>query len=77
MNCFIFQPFDFEANFSRALKQSEEWEKNESAKAKRMRSFEESAKSKKTVASIMEKKSDVDNQKKKPAKKVQGKRNST
>ncbi|KAK2726648.1 signal recognition particle receptor subunit alpha homolog [Artemia franciscana] len=67
----LFGPFDFEANFSRALKQSEEWEKNESAKAKRMRSFEESAKSKKTVASIMEKKSDVDNQKKKPAKKVQ------
>ncbi|KAK2716645.1 signal recognition particle receptor subunit alpha homolog [Artemia franciscana] len=47
MDKILFGAFDFEANFSRAWKNSQKWAENESAKAKRMRSFEESAKSKK------------------------------
>ncbi|XP_014260202.1 signal recognition particle receptor subunit alpha homolog [Cimex lectularius] len=50
--------FDFNDGFLSVLNRAEEWSKNLSSVPKPMRSFEESGKSKKTVASMIERKDD-------------------
>ncbi|KAF7266451.1 hypothetical protein GWI33_020218 [Rhynchophorus ferrugineus] len=54
----FFQDFEFSNCFESVLKKAEEWSKLQSKIPKQMRSFEESAKSKKTVASMIEKKNE-------------------
>lgn len=54
----FFQNFDFSKNYEYVLRKSEEWAKVQSKLPKQMRTFEESAKSKKTVASMIEKKNE-------------------
>ena len=52
----FFQDFDFSDSYQKALHSAEQWSKIQNKIPKQMRSFEESAKSKKTVASMIEKK---------------------
>lgn len=59
-----FQEFDFKQNYYKALQSAESWGKQQSKIPKQMRSYEESAKSKKTVASMIEKKGEVKDNKK-------------
>ncbi|KAL1131300.1 hypothetical protein AAG570_010918 [Ranatra chinensis] len=71
-----FLDYDFHQNFMSVLQQSEEWGKSQALIPKQMRSFEESSKSKKTVASMIERKGDEKENKKKakpvePPKKVE------
>lgn len=52
----FFQQFDFVDCFKFTLQSAEEWAKREAKAPKNMRSFEQSDKSKKTVASMIERK---------------------
>lgn len=63
-----FGGFDFQENFNSVLRASEEWGKTQLKIPKQMRTFDESVKSKKTVASMIEKKTDE-----KPTKEVKKK----
>lgn len=60
-----FQEFDFIDRFNATLQAAEQWAKNQAKAPKNMRSFEQSNKSKKTVASMIERKGDEKKQKKK------------
>lgn len=51
-----FKNYDFGTEFQRLLREAENWGRVQSAMPRQMRSFEESTKSKKTVASMIEKK---------------------
>uniref|UniRef100_A0A6M2DGC6 Putative signal recognition particle n=1 Tax=Xenopsylla cheopis TaxID=163159 RepID=A0A6M2DGC6_XENCH len=53
-----FQEFDFGACYNNVLRAAEEWGRVQSKLPKQMRSFEDSMKSKKTVASMIERKGD-------------------
>ncbi len=64
--------FDFDAVFRTVLKDAEEWAREQAVAPKAMKSFEESQKSKKTVASMIERKGD-DKENNKKAKKVESK----
>ncbi|CAG9583037.1 unnamed protein product [Danaus chrysippus] len=55
--------FDFKTTFESVLKQCEQWAKTQAQIPKQMRSFEDSQKSKKTVASMIERKGDEKNKK--------------
>ncbi|BES93791.1 Signal recognition particle receptor [Nesidiocoris tenuis] len=67
----LYDDFDFEARFRSVLRQCEEWGQTQALIPKQMRSFEESLKSKKTVASMIERKGDDTLKKKgKPVKHV-------
>lgn len=55
----IFQNFDFERIFLKTLHSAEEWGKKQEVATKKMRSFEQSQKSKKTVASMIEHRKDL------------------
>ncbi|KAL0267195.1 UNVERIFIED_CONTAM: hypothetical protein PYX00_009541 [Menopon gallinae] len=59
-----FQEFDFGQYYHKALTAAEQWGREQSKIPKQMRSYEESAKSKKTVASMIEKKGDANDKKK-------------
>lgn len=48
--------FDFSADFRRILERAEKWGRQQATMPKQMRSYEDSAKSKKTVASMIERK---------------------
>uniref|UniRef100_A0AAG5DR28 SRP54-type proteins GTP-binding domain-containing protein n=1 Tax=Anopheles atroparvus TaxID=41427 RepID=A0AAG5DR28_ANOAO len=48
--------FDFSADFHRILERAEKWGRQQATMPKQMRSYEDSAKSKKTVASMIERK---------------------
>lgn len=50
--------YDFKTNFDKVLRQCESWAKNQAKIPKQMRTFEDSQKSKKTVASMIERKGD-------------------
>ena len=63
--------FDFGDTFIKVLKSAEEWDKKQAAARKKMKTFEESQKSKKTVASMIERKGDNEEKNKKPVKKVE------
>jgi len=52
-------------SFKRVLETAEEWGQEQAALPKQMRSFDESRKSKKTVASMIERKGDEKENKKK------------
>lgn len=52
------EQFDFSDTFNNILKEAEEWGRKQAAAPKAMKSFEESQKSKKTVASMIERKGD-------------------
>lgn len=62
--------FDIEDEFNIVLKAAEEWGRKQAAAPRAMKTFEESLKSKKTVASMIERKGDDKENKK--AKKVEG-----
>lgn len=53
-----FQEFDFQRNYSAILRMAEEWAKAQAKAPKSMRSFDQSSKSKKTIASMVERKGD-------------------
>lgn len=61
----VFQDFDFSKCFKSVLKASEEWGRLQACIPKQMRKFEDSQKSKKTVASMIERKGDEKENKKK------------
>ncbi|XP_029172260.1 signal recognition particle receptor subunit alpha homolog isoform X2 [Nylanderia fulva] len=61
-----FTNFEFENAYRLVLERAEQWSRTQAKIPKQMRSFDESQKSKKTVASMIEKKEDKDD--KKPAK---------
>ena len=63
--------FDFGDTFNKVLKSAEDWGKKQAAAPKAMKTFEESQKSKKTVASMIERKGDNKENIKKPVKKVE------
>ena len=65
------EQFDFSDTFNNILKEAEEWGRKQAAAPKAMKSFEESQKSKKTVASMIERKGDDKENKK--LKKVESK----
>lgn len=52
------QEFEFSKNFKEVLKSAEEWGRAQACIPKQMRTFNESTKSKKTVASMIERKGD-------------------
>lgn len=54
----IWCDYEFSKHYKRILSNSESWAKNQAKIPKQMRTFEESFKSKKTVASMIEKKHD-------------------
>ncbi|XP_029172259.1 signal recognition particle receptor subunit alpha homolog isoform X1 [Nylanderia fulva] len=62
-----FTNFEFENAYRLVLERAEQWSRTQAKIPKQMRSFDESQKSKKTVASMIEKKEDKDD--KKPGKK--------
>ncbi|XP_022194745.2 signal recognition particle receptor subunit alpha homolog [Nilaparvata lugens] len=64
-NSRYFQNFDFSRCFQSVLLSCEEWGKKQACIPKQMRTFEESQKSKKTVASMIERKGDEKENKKK------------
>lgn len=59
----LFQDFDFEDCYNSTLQAAERWSKTQAKLPKQMRTFEESTKSKKTVASMIERKGEEKNQK--------------
>ncbi|XP_073980948.1 signal recognition particle receptor alpha isoform X2 [Rhodnius prolixus] len=61
-----FLDFNFQGKFKSVLRECEEWGKTQALIPKQMRTFEESFKSKKTVASMIERKGEEKNEKKKP-----------
>lgn len=56
-----FQNFNFMDTYNETLQQAEHWSKLQAKQPKQMRSFEESQKSKKTVASMIERKGEDKN----------------
>lgn len=52
------QEFEFTKAFQRVLQVAEDWGRSQAKMPKQMRTFEESAKSKKTVSSMIERKGD-------------------
>ncbi|XP_050304000.1 signal recognition particle receptor subunit alpha homolog [Anthonomus grandis grandis] len=60
-----FQNFDFSQTFNKVLKRAEEWGKMQAQLPKQMRTFDESDKSKKTVASMIERKGEEKSKKEK------------
>ncbi|PSN58058.1 Signal recognition particle receptor subunit alpha [Blattella germanica] len=65
-----FQDFDFSDHFRNVLNTAEQWGKYQAKIPKKMRTFEDSVKSKKTVSSMIERKSD-EKEPKKPVKPVE------
>lgn len=65
-----FQEFDFIDRYNATLQSAENWGKQQAKAPKAMRTFEESTKSKKTVASMIERKGDEKNIKKEKKKEV-------
>lgn len=59
----LFHQFNFKDNYDAVLATAEKWGKNQAKLPKQMRTFDESFKSKKTVASMIERKDDKDNKK--------------
>lgn len=59
-----FWNYKFDDEYKNVLASAEKWGKQQAAIPKQMRTFEESLKSKKTVASMIERKDDKDNNKK-------------
>ncbi|XP_076171932.1 signal recognition particle receptor alpha [Ptiloglossa arizonensis] len=55
--------FDFQNNYENVLALAEQWARTQAKIPKQMRTFDESQKSKKTVASMIERKDDKDNKK--------------
>jgi len=64
-----FQKFDFADAFERILEESENWGREQAKLPKQMRSYQESQKSKKTVASMIERKNGDNGQKSKKVEK--------
>lgn len=58
-----FYDYDFHANYEHVLALAEQWARTQAKIPKQMRTFDESQKSKKTVASMIERKDDKDNKK--------------
>ncbi|EFN63821.1 Signal recognition particle receptor subunit alpha-like protein [Camponotus floridanus] len=58
-----FTNFEFEHSYSVVLERAEQWSRTQAKIPKQMRTFDESQKSKKTVASMIEKKDDKDDKK--------------
>ncbi|XP_015594091.1 signal recognition particle receptor subunit alpha homolog isoform X2 [Cephus cinctus] len=58
-----FLDFDFKKNYDRILDAAEQWGRTQAKLPKQMRTFDESFKSKKTVASMIERKDDKDTKK--------------
>lgn len=65
-----FQEFDFVDRYNSTLQSAEQWGKQQAKAPKSMRTFEESSKSKKTVASMIERKGEEKNVKKEKKKEV-------
>lgn len=65
-----FQSFNFLNNFKQTLKEAEKWGLQQAKAPKVMRSYDESLKSKKTVASMIERKGEEKGTKGKPKKGV-------
>lgn len=61
--CQWFSDFDFQENYNHILTAAEQWARAQAKIPKQMRTFDESLKSKKTVASMIERKDDKDNKK--------------
>ncbi|KOX70543.1 Signal recognition particle receptor subunit alpha like protein [Melipona quadrifasciata] len=59
-----FYNFEFQNNYEQVLAMAEQWARTQAKIPKQMRTFDESQKSKKTVASMIERKDDKDNNKK-------------
>lgn len=58
-----FNSFDFRNNYENVLVAAERWARTQAKIPKQMRTFDESLKSKKTVASMIERRDDKDNKK--------------
>ncbi|XP_076749158.1 signal recognition particle receptor alpha isoform X2 [Xylocopa sonorina] len=58
-----FYNFDFQTNYEDVLAKAEQWARTQAKIPKQMRTFDKSHKSKKTVASMIERKDDKDNKK--------------
>lgn len=58
-----FYNFEFQNNYEQVLAMAEQWGRTQAKIPKQMRTFDESQKSKKTVASMIERKDDKDNKK--------------
>ncbi|KAK1134643.1 hypothetical protein K0M31_007423 [Melipona bicolor] len=58
-----FYNFEFQNNYEQVLAMAEQWARTQAKIPKQMRTFDESQKSKKTVASMIERKDDKDNKK--------------
>ncbi|XP_076221968.1 signal recognition particle receptor alpha isoform X2 [Nomia melanderi] len=58
-----FYNFEFQSNYENILALAEQWARTQAKIPKQMRTFDESQKSKKTVASMIERKDDKDNKK--------------
>ncbi|KAL0123833.1 hypothetical protein PUN28_005991 [Cardiocondyla obscurior] len=58
-----FTNFDFESSYGMVLERAEHWSRSQAKIPKQMRTFDESQKSKKTVASMIERKDDRDDKK--------------
>ncbi|XP_076657686.1 signal recognition particle receptor alpha isoform X1 [Halictus rubicundus] len=58
-----FYKFEFQSNYENVLVMAEQWARTQAKIPKQMRTFDESQKSKKTVASMIERKDDKDNKK--------------
>lgn len=69
-----FMEFEFSKNFKEVLKSAEEWGRAQACIPKQMRTFNESTKSKKTVASMIERKGD-DKENKKNLKMIETQKN--
>lgn len=65
------QEFEFSKNFKEVLKSAEEWGRAQACIPKQMRTFNESTKSKKTVASMIERKGDDKENKKNGQQKIE------
>lgn len=58
-----FSNFEFQSNYEHVLATAEQWARTQAKIPKQMRTFDESQKSKKTVASMIERKDDKENKK--------------
>lgn len=58
-----FSNFEFQSNYEHVLAMAEQWARTQAKIPKQMRTFDESQKSKKTVASMIERKDDKENKK--------------
>lgn len=65
-----FANYDFKSSFDSVVVRAEEWSKAKAKVPKQMKSFVESSKSKKTVASMIERKGDKDDKNKEKKKSV-------